>query len=150
MVHARFDDVAQHTRLPPNYYAGSITRALDSVAADHRQSTIVRIQTNGKPRDIEPILGLLDRAALARVVVDWAANTSLSLAFHRMVVGDVLIMSRSSLSNAAALLSNGVIYFPTCWNRRPMPHWRQLSCNLQVVPDLFVNPKRHPKPIVFR
>ena len=143
-VHARFDDVG-HNRLPPTWYAKAITQALDSVAAG-RKHAIVRIQTNGKPRDVEPILTLLDRATLARVVVDWAANTSLSLAFHRMVISDVLVMSRSSLSNAAALLSDGIVYFPSCWasDRRPMPHWRLLPCNVpEVVPavrDLIVNP----------
>lgn len=147
-VHARFDDVG-HNRLPPTWYAKAITQALDSVAAG-RQHAIVRIQTNGKPRDVEPILTLLDRATLARVIVDWAANTSLSLAFHRMVISDVLVMSRSSLSNAAALLSDGIVYFPSCWasDRRPMPHWRLLPCNAPVVPavrDLFVNP--NPKSI---
>ena len=143
VVHARFDDVG-HNRLPPNWYANTITQALDSVAAGRRQHAVVRIQTNGKPRDIEPILSLLDGATLARVVVDWAANTSLSLAFHRMVISDVLIMSRSSLSNAAALLSDGIVYFPLCWasDRRPMPHWRQLPCNVPAVRDLSVNPKK--------
>ena len=146
VVHARFDDVA-HNRLPPNWYANTIKQALQSVAAGRRQHAVVRIQTNGKPRDIEPILSLLDGPTLARVVIDWAANTSLSLAFHRMVISDVLVMSRSSLSNAAALLSDGIVYFPLCWasDRRPMPHWRQLPCNVPVVRDLFVNPNAAPE-----
>merc|ERR1712194_341643 len=136
-----------HNRLPPNWYANTIKQALLSVAAGRRQHAVVRIQTNGKPRDIEPILSLLDGPTLARVVVDWAANTSLSLAFHRMVISDVLVMSRSSLSNAAALLSDGIVYFPLCWasDRRPMPHWRQLPCNVPVVRDLFVNPNAAPE-----
>ena len=56
-------------------------------------------------------------------------NTN-GLAFHRLVSADYLVMSRSALSMAAALLSNGTVIFPKCWRefRRPMPHWRLLDC----------------------
>ena len=49
---------------------------------------------------------------------------------HRMVTADVLVMSRSALSMAAALLSNGTVVFPRCWRefRRPLPSWRLLDC----------------------
>ena len=47
----------------------------------------------------------------ATVVVDYRHETPLPLAFHMMVMADAFVMSRSSLSMAAALLSNGTVAF---------------------------------------
>jgi hypothetical protein len=47
----------------------------------------------------------------ARLVVDYRHETPLPLAFHMMVMADAFVMSRSSLSMAAALLSNGTVAF---------------------------------------
>ena len=126
VMHARFGD--SRNRLSAAYYGRAISRIRDKLPV-FSQPAIVRIQTNGVASEVRPILDLVKGPAVAGVV-DYAQNTSLQLAFHRMVLADVLVMSRSSLSNAAALLSNGTIYFPACWasGRRPMPHWRLLPC----------------------
>ena len=57
-------------------------------------------------------------------------RSSLTLAFHRMVTADYLVMSRSALSMAAALLTNATVLFPACWRefRRPLPNWRMWDC----------------------
>jgi hypothetical protein len=104
-------------------------------------SLLFRIQTDGSQSEMEGLFtslrsgtsgGLGSRAVRSpadMVVVDYSRNESLALAFHRMVTADVLVMSRSSLSMAAALLSNGTILFPSCWHdRRPLPHWRLWPC----------------------
>ena len=88
--------------------------------------------------------------SLEDVVVDAAVNSSVALSFHRMVVADVLVMSRSSLSQAAGLLrtaaamryesrwesaawesrTSQITLFPGCWrsDRRRHPAWRDYPC----------------------
>lgn len=53
-----------------------------------------------------------------------------ALALHRLATADVLVMSRSALSYAAAMLSNGTVFFPSCWveHRRVLPSWRIWPC----------------------
>ena len=55
---------------------------------------------------------------------------NVGLALHRLVTADVLVMSRSALSYAAAMLSNGTVLFPSCWlqHRRPLPDWVVWPC----------------------
>ena len=59
-----------------------------------------------------------------------AATRHVGLALHRLVTADVLIMSRSALSYAAAMLTNGSVLFPSCWlqHRRVLPTWRVFPC----------------------
>ena len=180
VLHVRRGD--SRGQLPLGYYASAIAslqaemgtavsgarspdgsdRAGQMRQAGHTSAVplLFRVQTDGKPSDVEPLLsdpqlftaqqtaaqahasssvpdatrrfGLGSRAVTRRsanVVVDYSRNESLALAFHRMVDADVLVMSRSSLSMAAALLSNGTVLFPACWrDRRPLPHWRLWPC----------------------
>ena len=64
----------------------------------------------------------------AAVKIDYATSTPLVLAFHRLVTADALIMSMSALSMAAALLNDGIVVFPSCYFRRPLPNWRVREC----------------------
>lgn len=45
-------------------------------------------------------------------------NTELSETFTQMVGADVLVMSRSSLSYAAAMLSTGIVYYLEFWHKK--------------------------------
>lgn len=130
VLHIRLHDSKQ--KLPSGYYV----RAIAWVAAHlSPKPTLYRIQTDGRADEIEPIIKLImkvGRGAImpSEVAVDYN-NGSLVLAFHRMVAADVLIMSRSSLSMAAGLLSNATtVLFPSCFSdtRLPLPHWHLIRC----------------------
>ena len=137
-IHLRLGDVNERA-LPVGYYA----RAVEALRRELSGSTfggppLFRIQTNGLPADVS-MMRRKHRSALntSDVIVDYsryspdiARRSSLGLAFHRMVTADVLVLSRSALSMAAALLSNGTVLFPRCWLefRRPLPHWRLWDC----------------------
>jgi hypothetical protein len=131
VLHVRLGDVGER-RLPPGYYS----RAVRAVRAefDGRAPPLFRLQTNGWPENLRTLFEHPDVAG-GHVVVDHSKYsveraTGLGVSFHRMVTANVLVMGRSSLSMAAALLSNGTVYFPRCWDqhRRPLPHWRLLDC----------------------
>lgn len=142
VLHVRLGDVGER-RLPPGYYS----RAVRAVRAELGGGLVgapplFRLQTNGWPENLRTLIEHPDVAGV-RAVVDHSKYsveraTSLGLSFHRMVTADVLVMGRSSLSMAAALLTNGTVYFPRCWDqwRRPLPHWRLLDCcaDPQAVP----------------
>jgi hypothetical protein len=72
----------------------------------------------------------------AYVVVDYRHETPLPLAFHMMVMADAFVMSRSSLSMAAALLSNGTVAFLSAERRllgpRSSATAELAACRLQV------------------
>ena len=137
-IHVRLGDVNERA-LPVGYYA----RAVEALRTELSGGSfggppLFRIQTNGLPADIS-MLRRKHRGALngSDVIVDYSRyspdiprRSSLGLAFHRMVTADVLVLSRSALSMAAALLSNGTVFFPRCWLefRRPLPHWRLWDC----------------------
>tara|TARA_B110001452_G_scaffold152919_1_gene127240 strand:- start:149 stop:1267 length:1119 start_codon:yes stop_codon:yes gene_type:complete len=129
VLHYRRGDV-RFLRLPKEYYANAI-RSLRAELPNPR----FRIQTDGTPDELQPLLQMLRRGTGERtdpsdVTVDFRAGSSLQHTFHRMVAAHVLVMSRSSLSMAAGLLSNGTVLYPKCYAnvRRPLPHWRLLDC----------------------
>lgn len=147
-VHVRLGDVNERA-LPVGFFAraieslrreltGSSGRAESGRGGGIAPPPLFRLQTNGLPTDVAMMRKHYPRAfGRPDVVADYSrysaevdSRTSLGLAFHRMVTADVLVMSRSALSMAAALLSNGTIVFPKCWEqfRRPLPHWRLLDC----------------------
>jgi hypothetical protein len=128
VLHIRRNDVGQR-KLPASYYA----RAIAALREELRQGgkPLFRVQTDSADfwrefRRHKAVVGAVD------IVVDYAKNTSLNLTFHRMVSADVLVMSASSLSMAAALLRHrqGVVLFPECYKdiRRPLPSWRLWRC----------------------
>ena len=49
-------------------------------------------------------------------------NESVQDTFTGLVYGDILVMSRSSFSYIAALLSNGIIYYEKFWHP-PLYNW---------------------------
>ena len=66
----------------------------------------------------------------AGVAMAGADTRDVGQALHRLVTADVLVMSRSALSYAAAMLTNGTVFFPSCWleHRRVLPTWRIWPC----------------------
>ena len=133
VLHVRLGDVGER-RLPPGYYSRAVRAVRAEFGGDGRAPPLFRLQTNGWPENLRTLFEHPDVAG-GHVVVDHSKYsveraTGLGVSFHRMVTADVLVMGRSSLSMAAALLSNGTVYFPRCWDqhRRPLPHWRLLDC----------------------
>ena len=123
--------------MPADYYVRAIHLLRKELAnASSRwggRRPIFRVQTDALPSQMEPELGPL--LSMDDVRIDVAANSSVALAFHRMVVADAFVMSRSSLSQAAALLrtvsaANQSTLFPACWRseRRRHPAWRDFGC----------------------
>ena len=123
VVHFRRGD-SRGLMLSPRYYAAAVRRLLLALGG---RSARVRVQTDGTANDTASLRSHLHDLD---VVVDYRHETPLPLAFHMMVMADAFVMSRSSLSMAAALLSNGTVAFPDCWARarRPLPSWRRVGC----------------------
>ena len=128
VLHIRCGDAFERA-LPIAYYARAIREMRETLGrGQHTRPPLFRVQTDAPGVHIETLLSGPD------VIFDYANhadNGSLALAFQRMVSADVLVIARSSLSMAAALLNNGSVWFPSCFmaHRRPLPHWRVRSCN---------------------
>jgi len=56
-------------------------------------------------------------------------DIEIQVVFEQMISSDVLVMSRSSLSTAAALIGNMTVLWPQCENERtPLPQWNLVPC----------------------
>jgi len=56
-------------------------------------------------------------------------DVEIQVVFEQMIRSDVLVMSRSSFSNAAALIGNMTALWPQCENERtPLPQWHLVPC----------------------
>jgi hypothetical protein len=53
-------------------------------------------------------------------------NESLEDTFTQLVLADILIMSQSSLSYTAGLISDGIIYYIPFWHK-PLSHWIKID-----------------------
>lgn len=137
VLHLRLGDVNERA-LPVGYYVRAVELLRRELSSASARPPLFRVQTNGLPADVA-MMRRQHGGALGRpdVLVDFSkyspevsARVPLGLAFHRMVTANYLVMARSALSMAAALLSNGTVFFPRCWLgfRRPLPHWRLLDC----------------------
>ena len=177
-LHLRLGDVGSRL-LPLGYYGravqwlrreataegGATKSGLKGKGRPRPRPPLFRVQTNGRPEEVLPMLALPPPLGLGGgggdVAVDfsrYAANATsarrapegaapraggapalrdgggeplnVGLALHRLVTADVLVMSRSALSYAAAMLSNGTVLFPSCWlqHRRPLPDWVVWPC----------------------
>lgn len=51
-------------------------------------------------------------------------DTTIEYTFTAMVLADVLVMSRSDFSYAAAILSNGIVYYVPYGGHVSLPHWK--------------------------
>ena len=134
-VHFRANDVGARG-LRVDYYVRAINALRQELTNTSNRwggrPPIFRLQTDATSAQFA---GLAPILAMGDVVLDAAANSSVSLTFHRMVVADALIMSQSSLSQAAGLLRVAVAddqstIFPGCWRseRRRHPTWREFAC----------------------
>lgn len=108
---------------------------------------LFRIQTDALAEEAAALKRALSRPGVDDVVLDVECRTekecarwggkarAVGLAFHRMVTADVLVMSISSLSEAAAFMRapGAPVYFPDCWSRRrALPEWRPYACNMSL------------------
>lgn len=82
------------------------------------------------------------------VIIGSHNATPLHVILHNLVSSSILVMSRSSLSMAAALLSEGTVIFPRCYQtvKRPLPEWRLLPCSRSN--DLTPTPSCHRQRVV--
>lgn len=134
VLHFRSNDINRENKLAPEYFIRAINllrRELTSQSNRwHGRPPLFRLQTDAKPKQLGHVLG-----NMSDVVVDGEADSSVVLAFHRMVAADYFVMSKSSMSQAAALLraasaDNQSTLFPACWraDRRRHPNWRDFNC----------------------
>lgn len=143
VLHVRRGDVSPRLFLSAEYYSRAIGMLRAEVTNSSQPPPRFRIETNGSPNELSDLLrrihGGEPRDSCVPpplphdVIVDWRDTTPLRLAFHHMVSASFLVMARSSLSMAAALLTKGVVIFPRCYRsvKRPLPEWRQLKCGLR-------------------
>ena len=114
-------ELTREGRAPPTFRIEGLDGFRHEAEADELIFNIFcRLQTRAvgeppTPRDVE---------------VGARNATPLHLVFRRLVSASVLVMSRTSLAIAAALLSEGSVIFPRCYQtvRRPLPQWRLLPC----------------------
>lgn len=136
VLHIRLGDAAERA-LPTGYYARAVSALRAELSGSGRLPPLFRLQTNGRPQDLKRLLAqpgmngsdiVLDPSRFFGG--DPGQRSPLSLSFHRMVSADYFVMSRSALSVAAALLSQGTVLFPACWkeHRRPLASWRLWPC----------------------
>lgn len=92
----------------------------DIRANNKSQDAIFHIYSEGKP---EAFADLVRAYGNARVFLHLGGDIKVS--FHDMVSADVLIMAKSSFSYAAALLSEGIIYYQPFWHQG-LSAWRML------------------------
>ena len=124
--------------LPVTFYQHALRRLRDQLTKLHSGAPpLFRVQTDEK--DPARVAGLARELrsnswGVPDVVMDDRNSSSLSLAFHRMVSADMLVLSRSSLSMAAALVRehDESVLYPACYRfvRRPLPKWTMLECKL--------------------
>lgn len=57
--------------------------------------------------------------------VTFRLNLNLINTFHELVTAKILLMSKSSFSYSAAILSNGIVYYIPFWHK-PLDHWKIL------------------------
>lgn len=57
--------------------------------------------------------------------VTFKLNLNLINTFHELVTSKILVMSKSSFSYSAGILSNGIVYYIPFWHK-PLDHWKIL------------------------
>ena len=121
VVHIRRGDGSY---LPDAWYLKQINALRSRFAAG--PPPLFRIQTDAIYLD-----KLLERTPEFKandIAID-GRNSSFPLTFHRMVVADALVMSKSALSMSAGLIGNqSITILPACWDRTPLPHWTMAKC----------------------
>ena len=121
-VHVRRGDVVQQgptaNRYTSNEFVASILRQVLDVVVSATLPVCVRLYSEGQVADFGQ-LGDMD--------VEFHLNECPFSTFNNLVSADILLMSKSTFSYAAALLSQGVKVFepfdPRGFIHRPLPHW---------------------------
>lgn len=123
-VHARRGDALNHPHRASN--TDSIKRKiifLKQKLAVLKTPYEIHIFSQGEPSDFK---------LFEKLGVQLHLNTDLFVTFHSLVTADVFLMAKSSLSYAAALLSNGKIVYDKFWHPK-LKHWHLdvKDCGLQ-------------------
>ena len=131
-------NVQRRSLMRDDYYARAVALLRREMQRSGHPPPLIRIQTDVSASRIGSLLERIraldnkTQPSLDVVIDDY--RSPLQLAFYRMVTADALVMSKSSLSMAAAVLSTCTIVFPKCYRtmRRPLPHWRSMECSPQL------------------
>jgi hypothetical protein len=121
-VHVRRGDVTRDgpyaDRYTPDSYLRAVIASVQAAAAHAGTTAALRLYSDGRPEEFAGLsdLGLEDH------VEDDPFTT-----FHNLATADVLVMSKSTFSYVAALLSRGVVIYEsfsrTSFNHRPLSSW---------------------------
>jgi len=129
-VHIRRGDILQRNDFGLRFTANNETIAMMKVAEEdalrakprlNRGDFAFHIYSEGSPDDFDDIAVGLGRN---RVHLHVGEKEDLRENFHDMVTADILLMAKSGLSYAAAILSTGKIYYQDLWYP-PLPHWHR-------------------------
>jgi hypothetical protein len=73
---------------------------------------------------------------LEKLNLKFFLNISPFTTFHNLVCADVLIMSKSTFSYSAALLSNGIVFYES-FRHQPLNSWIKVNKNAKFDPKVF-------------
>lgn len=132
VLHIRRGDIPKQRTLQNEYYHNVIDMLKEEFEKDGNHVTF-HMETDGYKKEFQ---SFTDKGV---IVED--RTSSLKSAFRRMVTADVFVASRSSFSEAAAMLSSGQVIWPECNSALPAkdsprragmhlpPTWRVHPCN---------------------
>ncbi len=132
-IHIRRGDVTPKTH-PLRYTADS-----------YNLTVLEKIQTVLRGLGIDPLIHVYSQGAVenfseyARREMCLHINESAFATFHAMVTADILVMSKSSFSYSAALLSTGIVFYQKFWHT-PLREWINTENNdfgFQIQPSLL-------------
>ncbi|MCP4328168.1 MAG: hypothetical protein GY791_07005 [Alphaproteobacteria bacterium] len=125
-VHVRRGDVSEVLQTSDRYASNEdMARILSSVTASLEESNLphrVEIHSQGLHEDFEGL-----PVARENMFLDDDPRRT----FHALVTADVLVMSKSSFSYAAAVMNTGAVIYVPFWHA-PLPNWIPVDENLAV------------------
>lgn len=128
-LHIRRGDVSQQqneARFTENFYYKSILEQLLDMTTKLNYDVSIHLYSQGKIEDF---------SELKDFNINYHLNECLATTFYNLTLADILVMSKSSLSYSAALLSKNIKIYQEFWHK-PLNEWVQVKVmNSQVLID---------------
>ena len=123
-VHVRRGDVSPDGPDPARYtpnrvYAAAVRDVARRRVGEANASSTVCAFSQGAPADF---------AELSALGVELRLDEELAATFHAMVTAENLLIATSSLSYAAAILSENRVYYTGRLLHRPLDDWHRIDC----------------------
>ena len=130
-IHIRRGDVKSDNqfweKFTDNGYILRVLQKVLNIIASHGIETIVCVYSEGEGKDFKELQNLNARFFL---------NEDPFTTFNNLVCADVLILSKSTFSYTAGLLSNGIVFYEPFWHR-PQANWIKVKESAKFNPKEF-------------